>query len=200
MICDSIQIIQNLPDTIKFINADPHFQPILRPEYFGLIGVVIGAIISTAGSFLLANRQSKIQIKNTFFLKRWEVYSKISEMSWEGYSIKNRNTKDEAGDYPSAYDSYEGLRNWLNSMVEVIDKNRFLLDQKTYSKFNLLNWKLLEHLRELKIEKDIDIRDKNTRIIGRKNVSEIQQYSESFVDAARQYMKKTYNLNLEKVI
>jgi hypothetical protein len=197
---DSIVFILSIPDTIKVLNTDSNVSTVLKPQYIGLIGVIIGALISIIGNYLLANRAAKIQIKNTFFQKRLEIYTKITELSWEGYSVKVRHEKGEEGDYPIAYDSYEDLRKWINSLVEIMDKNRLLLDQGTYNQFIVINHKLLEHLREIKEFSNIDNIDIETRKIGRKNVNNIQQLCESFVDSARKYMKKTYDLNLEKVI
>jgi hypothetical protein len=197
---DSLHSILTFPDTLTILNVGTSSQPLLRPEYLGLVGVFLGAIISTVGGLLLARVQARIQIKNTFFQRRLDVYTKIAEMSWEGYSVINRNVPDEQGDYPQAYDSFKRLRNWLNSMVEVIDKNRFLLDQTTYTKFNQLNWKLLKHIKILKAYKGGKVQDKECRVLGRKSVRDIQQLSEAFVDAARQYIKNTYKLDLEKVL
>jgi len=200
LISDTINITQCIPDILKIAVVDNQQQPFIRQEYLVLIGVVLGAVISIIGNIVLANIQARIQIRNTFFQKRLEIYSKLAEMSYEGYSVINRNNKDEKGDYPKAYDSYEKLKNWLNSMVEIIDKNRFFIDQNTYNQFNKLNWKLLEHVWEIKQIDDIDLRDKKTRLIGRKNVNDIQILTENFVEASRIYMKKTYKLDIEKAI
>jgi hypothetical protein len=197
---NSLRSLFMLPDTLNIVNVTSSAQPLLRPEYLGLIGVFLGAVISTVGGLLLARVQARIQIKNTFFQRRLEVYTKIAEMSWEGYSVINRNVPKEQGEYPQAYDSFNRLLNWLNSMVEVIDKNRFLLDQTSYTRFTQLNWKLLEHIKTLKAHKNAKVRDNECRKLGTKSVGEIQQLSEAFVDAARQYMKKTYRLDLEKVL
>ena len=82
-----------------------------------------------------------------------------------------------------------------------MDRNRFLLDQKTYSSFGGLNKKILDDL-DLLAKSGLtgDQLNLTCKNIGRSSVTEIQKLTESFVDAARQYIKKTYSVDVEKVV
>jgi hypothetical protein len=196
---DTLQAFVNLSDTIKVVTLSQSTQPFIRLEYLGLLGVILGAIISTIGNLILSKRNAKIQIKSVLFQKRLDVYTKIVELSWEGYSVVEDFIDNKKVNYPQAYKSPTKLLKWLNSMVEVMDKSRFLLDQATYTKFNHLNWKLLEHINLLKQYKNKKIRISETKKLGVSCVGEIQNLTEEFVDAARQYMNKKYDVGFEKV-
>ena len=134
------------------------------------------------------------------YSKADNVYTKIVELSWEGYSVIEVEIEGKKLNYPLAYKKYQSLRKWLDSMVEIMDKNRFLLDQSTYTKFNFLNWKLLDHINQLKKIKNIKKHNQQTRIIRVFNVNELQKLTEEFVDAPHQYMNKKYDLGFEKVV
>ncbi len=187
-----------VPDTLKLINISSH--PTIPTEYLALLGVILGASISIVGNLLLAKRQARIQIQNTFFTRRLEVYIKLAEMSWEGYSTKVRTESSEKIIYPQAYDSFQHLLDWLEAMVELIDKNRLLLDQETYRKFNALNQKIIEDADEIRAVSETSNIDLHTRKIGAISTSAIQHLSEELVNATRNYIKKTYKVDLEKVL
>ncbi|MGD0338238.1 MAG: hypothetical protein ABSB78_05565 [Bacteroidota bacterium] len=197
---DSIHTLISIADTLKVINLTHTPQPIIPLEYLGLLGVILGAIISIFGNLLLSNNNAKVQLKSVLFQRRLDVYTKIVELSWEGYSVVEDIINGKKVNYPRAYSTFNSLHKWLNSMVEVMDKNRFLLDQSTYTNFNHLDWKLLEHVNQLKIIGNEKQRDMEARIIGVNNVGEIQKLTEEFVGAARLYMNRKYNSGFEKVV
>ncbi len=196
---NSIFLFDSLNDTLMILNVGTQTDSILNPAYIAFIGVIIGAVLSLLGNLLLVKHQSKTQRRNTFFQKRLEIYSRIIEISWEVYTVRTRFEKSEEGEYPHAYDSYESLRIWLNSIVQIVDKNVLFLDQKTYDNFLKINWKVLDHMREISQEKDPAMLDKKTREIGRKNLNEIQDISKAFIDTIRLYLKETYKIELERV-
>lgn len=201
MVNDSLNIIQfhqYLPDTLRILESASTSSSYIKPEYLGLIGVIIGAVISYLGNLLLSNRQVKNEIKKTFFEKRLSLYSKIVEVSWEGRSVVV--FKDEEGAFPRAYKKFENVKGWLNSMVEIMDKNIFLLDRKTYNSFLELNKLLLSHIKEFSPDEKEEIGDGKTRDFGRKHNDEIQKYVAEFVMAARNYMNNKYSLDLEDFI
>lgn len=190
----------NLPDTLRIINISP---PTSIPgEVYVIIGVVIGAVLSVVSGILIAKFQARIQIKTAFFARRLEVYVKIAEMSWEGYHVLLKSgPREQKGAFPKAYHTFEGLRSWLNSIAEVIDRNRFLLDQETYRAFEGLNKKILEHINQIGTSglrrEGLNLMCRN---LGRASVGEIQRLSESFVDAARRYIRSKYGVDVEKVV
>ena len=199
MIQDSTIIVSTLPDTLRIINLST--PPLIPTEYLALMGVVLGASISIIGSLMLAKRQARIQIQNTYFSRRLEVYIKLAEISWEGYSVRLKSeVGEEQGIYPQAYDTFQHLRDWLNSMVELTDRNRLLLDQSTYRAFTDLNRRILEDLDKIRSLSSESRTDWHTRSVGRKSVHDIQKLSEALVDAIRRYLAKTYKVKIEKVL
>jgi len=196
---DSTIFVNALPDTLRIINLTA--PPLIPTEYLALIGVILGASISIIGNLMLAKRQGRIQIQNTFFSRRLDVYVKLAEMSWEGYSVWVKSDPGEAaGAYPQAYDTFQHLRDWLNGMVELTDKNRLLLDQSTYTAFTSLNHKILQDIDTIRSLSQPPTIDWHTRDVGRKNVGDIQKLSEGLVEAARKYIGKTYKVKIEKVL
>ena len=196
---DSTIIVNTLPDTLRLVNLTT--PPLIPTEYLALIGVIFGASISILGNVMLAKRQARIQIQNTFFSRRLEIYIKLSELSWEGYSVRLKSDLgEEEGVYPQAYDTFQHLRDWLNSMVELTDKNRLLLDQSTYTAFTRLDHKILQDLDKIRSLSQPATIDWYTRSVGRKSVPDIQKLSEELVDATRKYIGKTYKVKIEKVL
>jgi hypothetical protein len=199
MISDSIIFVSTLPDTLRIVNLSP--PPLVPTEYLALLGVILGASISIIGNLMLAKRQARNQIQNTFFSRRLEVYIRLAEISWEGYSVRVKSDPgEEEGVYPQAYDTFQHLRDWLNSMVELTDKNRLLLDQSTYTAFTSLNHKILLDLDKIRSLSQSNTIDWQTRSVGRKSLPDIQKLSEALVDATRRYIGKTYRVKVEKVL
>ena len=120
-------------------------------------------------------------------------------MLWQGYSIlvkTDNNGKRHV--FPKAYENLEELKKWLNSLVEIFDRNRLLLDQETYSAFdNNLNQKLLKDIQTIK-EKDSS--EKVCQCIGTETQGEVQQFVEKIFDSSRNFIKLEYKIRLQKVL
>lgn len=123
-------------------------------------------------------------------------------MSWEGYHILVKSGPGEEQDaFPKAYQTFEGLHSWMNLISESIDRNRFLLDQGTYRAFDQLNHKVLDYLDQIgKSGLSGELLNLRCRNTGRSSVGYVQKLSESFMDAARRYIREKYNVDVEKVV
>lgn len=182
-------LIKNISDT-----------PSIPIEIVGLLGVILGGIISFITSLILETQKSKIAIKRDFFSRRFEAYNDIMKLVYKGYSVIEKTSNEESSNiFPKAYETFEGLREWLNTMVDFVDKSLLLIDQDSYQKFNELNWKILEHIRDIRVNTDDNNRDLYTRNLGRRDVSIIQSHTKAVMDSIRNYLNKIYNIKVEEV-
>lgn len=169
----------------------------------GAIAALMGVIISIFGNWIvgnnLAKRQAFVEIRKNLFNRRLDIYLKLTEMLWQGYSVivvTDNNGKRNI--FPKAYNNLEELKKWLNSLVELFDRNRLLLDQKTYTAFdNGLNQKLLNDIETIK-EKGPS--EKECRKIGEETKEEMQRFVEEIFDSSRKFIKSKYKVDLEKVL
>lgn len=184
-------------DTLKIINLSPSSG--IPKEYLALLGVVLGALLSVGGSMISAFWEARVQIKNSFFMKRLDVYMKLAELCSDLISTMQNPGKGENDEkYPCAYHSSEGLKTWLNTMVEFMDKNRFLIDNTTCQCFKPLNCKLIETLKEIRLAGAVDEQaDILCRDIGRRNLNNVQSLARDFFNCAGTYISNTYNVDIE---
>lgn len=169
-------------------------------EIIGLLGVIIGGIISFATSLIIEKQKTKIAIKRDFFSRRFESYNDIMKLVYKGYSVIEKTHPDESLKiYPKAYDTFEGLRDWLNTMVDFIDQSLLLIDQNTYRKFSELNRNILEHIRIITSNPDENNRDLFTRNLGRDKVEVIQTLTKNVMDAIREHLNNTYKIKIEEI-
>lgn len=190
------------PDTLRILTLNP--QDGIPIGIVTAAATLLGVMISILGNYLagrsLSNRQAFVEIRKTLFLKRLDAYLKIAELLWAGYSVKIRGNEEDSGAYPQAYDSFEGQKDWLNSLVDIIDKSRHLLDQDTYTQFAYLNQKILADRNRIRSECKEDAKlDIYTRKVGREVVSEVQDLSEKVAKAARSFIRQTYKVNINEV-
>ncbi len=193
-------LIQSFPDTVKILNLSSSES--VPPAFIVLASVVIGAAIPIIGNWFLAKRQSFVQIRSIFFTRQLNLYLKLAEMSWEGYSVSIKSDPGEpTAVYPTGYRSFQHLMDWLNHMVEIIDRNRLLLDQPSYKKFDSLNHKILADRDAINsLAATGGIIDWHARAVGRQSVSDIQKLTEEFVSSLRHFLAKRYKVPLEKVL
>ena len=62
----SASVYHSVQDTIKILNVSNQTFS-LPPEYFALIGVVIGAMLAIGGNILLAKYKARVEIPKCFF-------------------------------------------------------------------------------------------------------------------------------------
>lgn len=184
-----------VPDTLRILNLSPG--PNIPLEYLGLLGVLLGASITFFGNWILAKRQVRIEIQRAFFLRRLEVYVRLAEIIWEVHSVRVKDASAEPIDaYPQAYESFERLKDWLGDTVAHVDKNRLLLDQKTYDAFIALDKKIVEHLKQLKASSSSEIIDSATRNLGRKEVENLQQLATKIMESISRYIRGEYQVSV----
>lgn len=186
-------------DTIMINNISS--SPIIPSELIGIFGVMLGVLLSYIASLFLEKQKSKIAIKRDFFSKRFEAYNEIMKLLYKGYSaIETVGIGGSTTTYPKAYNTFESLNEWLNSMVEFIDKSLLFIDQNTYRKFNELNWKILEHIKKIKARPGNSDQDIFTRNIGVNELAIIQDLTKNVMRAIRNYLNDSYKLKTEEVI
>mgnify|MGYP000303683270 CR=1 FL=1 len=84
-------------------------------------------------------------------------------------------------------------------MVDFVDKSLLLIDQDSYQKFSELNWKILEHIRDIRANTDENNKDLYTRNLGRRDVAIIHSRTKAVMDSIRNYLNKIYNIKVEEV-
>jgi hypothetical protein len=101
---------------------------------------------------------------------------------------------------PTAYVSYQNLKDWNTNTTKLVDRKLLLLNQEIYSKFTDVNHLVLEHLKEIEqSQKPEHEWDRFCREIGRRECGKIQEMQAAEVKAMRDFIKTKYNIDLEEV-
>ena len=197
---DSVLITHALKDTIIVMSLSrSNSIPI---EITAPAAALFGVIISILGNYLvganLTRRQVKVEIQKTLFLRRLDVYLKLSELLWLGYSTSIDNLDKPM--FPRAYHTDNDLRQWLNDMAEFTDKNRMLLDQDTYHAIDSLAIRINSDLHQLLPQLANPQINNITHDLGRASLFDVQTLSEKAMAAARIYISSNYDVHMETVI
>ncbi len=167
-------------------------------EYVALLGVLLGGGIAILGNWLLAKKQARFQIHNTFFLHRLEVYLSLLKLLWPAGIRQHRPHWTEEDPVPAPYASNHELAEWSNKLIEFVMDNRILIDEKTVKDAQSLNEKVIEDLKRIldtSRERSMDI-DLVTRSVGRESAETILTLCSQIHNSTWDYFKNTYGEEL----
>lgn len=168
----------------------------IPPEYIALISVALGATISILGNLFLSKKQAYLQIQNTLFLRRLEVYLKMLELLWPGGIKQHTHNSNNDNTFPIPYSSNKNLSEWLNSLTKYISANSILIDEQTLNHFKELNQQVLEDLKVIANNSTLENRDEQTRLIGLKSSTIIESHCTKIHNSGWDYFKNTYKVKL----
>ena len=191
---DSTTFLQALPDTLK--NVIVSTSSILPTELIGLIGVALGALIAILGNWMLAKRQAYLQIQNSLFLRRLDVYLKLTELLWPaGIKQYNRNSTVETS-VPMPYTSNKNLSKWLNDLTIFVAANRLIIDDNALKGYEKLSQKVIEDLKHIAKTSTPENIDKTTRVVGLQSASIIINLCTEIHNSGWNYFHKNYKVKL----
>jgi hypothetical protein len=183
-------------DTLSAVASSSRSIP---TEFIALIGVIVGGLISLIGSLLAQKRQPRIQLQQDFFSRRLDVYLKTIELLWRGQNYtRTGGAPESVTPHPNAYDSYQSLVDWTNSLSEYSSSHRLLIDELTLAKLEALNAKTMSDLAEISSTKASTeaTLDKRTQKLDRESLDEIMRLCDAIDDTARSYLKSTYKIDV----
>ncbi len=166
-----------------------------------LIGVWIGQRLQRRTLKEIYSEQGYLNRDKELFVMRMNGCVQIAEAMSELYHVTiykkdGPNTKI----LPTAYITYQNLKNWNTNSTKLVDRKLLLLNQDIYSKFTDVNHMVLKHLDEIEqSQKPNHQWDLECRNIGRRECGIIQATQAIVVNSIREYIKSKYNINLEKV-
>jgi hypothetical protein len=195
-----VDSLPNMIDTLQTISSST--RQAIPIEFIGLIGVVLGSLISIVGNMLvgkaMVRRQAIVEIQKSLFLRRLDLYVRLAELASTGYTVARIGNARKGGVFPKPYSTRENLNHWNKQLVTFADTNMLLLDADTYKKLDELNRRLLADLGQ--IPKSSDKVDILTRDMGQKSCSEIQSHCRTLIESARTHIEHKYRVTLEKVV
>ena len=186
--------MHSLSDTLNTVGISS--KAILPGEYLGLIGVVLGVLISILGSWLLAKRQADLQIKNSLFLRRLDTYLKFMELIWPGGVRKLWKGRTLENSILTPYASNKDLSKWLYDLTDFVSKNSLIIDNNTLKLFAELNAKVLEDLDTIASNTPKEDLDNKTIDVGLQSAKIVSRLCFDIHNSAWDYFKKEYNVTL----
>jgi len=178
-----------IPDTLRVISISSGsgaFDKIL-PLVAVLIGAITGGLITYMTGRTLAKQNTRSQLAMALFSKRLDVFTRLSEIAWEGHNFELKKAPGETREgYPIAYRSFEALREWNNTLSNGMDRNAFFVTKAVGDAFQPLSDILVKHLDELTSNgspgPDLDLKCRN---VGRRSLKEVQELTLSFIQSLR---------------
>jgi len=183
-----------MPDTLKILEVST--KAYLPPELIGLIGVALGALISILGNWILAKRQSYLQIQNTLFIRRLDVYLKFTELIWPGGIKQYDRDTTQATAVPLPYTSNKKLSKWLNDLATFIAANRLIIDDKALNAYDRLSKKIIDDLKEIAHSSTPETIDKKTQAVGVHSAGIILNLCGEIHNSGWNYFHKNYKVKL----
>jgi hypothetical protein len=183
-----------LPDTLRILNLNTG--PTFGPEYFALLGVIVGVLITFLGNWILAKRHVHLEFQKALFNRKLDIYLKVTELLWP-FAVKQYRKgvgKDEA--VPRPYDSYKNLTGWINELTDFVNLNRLLLDESILGHFGKLNALVIADINDIAEKHAPEERDAATRTAGRASADVIRLLCVDIHNAAWEYFKRQYKVEL----
>jgi len=106
----------------------------LYPALIGLLGVVIGAIISGLSNWFLIKREAKIRIQENLFMRRIKAYEEVIGFSRLLNTVVQTDEVDENGyaiTYPGFLQDQEHFDNLILEFYQINNPLTYLLDVHT---------------------------------------------------------------------
>jgi hypothetical protein len=165
----------------------------------GLIGYWLGHYLSGKQLKDQQQRQDRAETNREMLKHRLEIYRKAAEMLSHAYSSKfdGRTEGDLARQFPYAYQSWEGAKNWMNDVVAFFDEHRFLFDKDSYKAFQALNRMVLDQHLQTAGRKGINNRDEELKVLGSRDINTIQDHVNAIYKAMQTYLNGKYAIDLE---
>jgi hypothetical protein len=189
-----------LTDTQKTLMDKPWFLALLTGG-FTILGILFGQHLQRRTMKDIYDQQGWLNRDKELFVMRMNAYKGIAAALSEAYHVTlfkaDRVNKQV---FPSAYISYSYLKQWMNSVTKLVDRNLLLIDQETYQCFDKFNNMILTHLNEVETcRKRKNAWPLVSRDIGRRECGVIQNQQAEVIEACRKFIKTNYNIELEHV-
>lgn len=166
-----------------------------------LLGVLIGQILQRRTMKKIYDLQGYLNRDKEFFVIRMEGCLRIAGAMSELYHVTAyKKDGNQSPIFPTAYISYQQLREWNNNTTKMVDRKLLLLNQNVYSKFTELNHLILRHLDEIEGSEQGEHKWNHIcREIGRRDCITIQGMQADVVLAIKDFIKDKYNIEIEPV-
>lgn len=168
---------------------------------FTILGILFGQYLQRRTMKDIYDQQGWLNRDKELFVMRMNAYKEIAAALSEAYHVtlfKADGVHKKV--FPSAYISYSYLKQWMNSVTKLVDRNLLLIDQETYQRFDSFNNMILKHLNEVETcRKKKNVWAFVSRDVGRRDCGLIQNHQAEVIAACRKFIKSKYNIELEQV-
>lgn len=212
VIVDSINNNLSIPDTLKINILESSKTFYEHPLFIGLIAAAIAAIATVIGVIIgqrlqhktlkeIYNEQGQLNRDKELFIMRMEGCLEIAEAMSKLYHVTIlKKDLPETEIFPTAYKSYDILRQWNTDTTLLVDRKHLLLNQDVYSKFTMLNRLVLKHLDEIEESDQPNHKwERMCRDIGRRDRTIIQEMQGDVIVSIKDFIKDKYKIDLEVI-